>query len=116
MKSNTTLDWSLGNWSATWGFRYYSPVKDQCWDVDIECNMPDHEATFGTGANKLGSVTIHDMSVGYKTSWNGRVLFGINNVFDKKPRIVYSTQADASSVDADMSLDRFFYVRYTQSF
>ena len=116
VKSNTTLDWSLGNWSATWGFRYYSPVKDQCWDVDIECNMPDHEATFGTGANKLGSVTIHDMSVGYKTSWNGRVLFGINNVFDKKPRIVYSTQADASSVDADMSLDRFFYVRYTQSF
>ena len=116
VKSNTTLDWSLGNWSATWGFRYYSPVKDQCWDVDIECNMPDHEATFGTGANKLGSVTIHDMSVGYKTSWNGRVLFGINNVFDKKPRIVYSTQADSSSVDADMSLDRFFYVRYTQSF
>ena len=116
VKSNTTLDWSLGNWSATWGFRYYSPVKDQCWDVDIECNMPEHEATFGTGANKLGSVTIHDMSVGYKTSWNGRILFGINNVFDKKPRIVYSTQADAASVDADMSLDRFFYVRYTQSF
>ena len=78
--------------------------------------MPDHEATFGTGANKLGSVTIHDMSVGYKTSWNGRVLFGIHNLFDKKPRIVYSTQADSSSVDADMSLDRFFYVRYTQSF
>ncbi|MEH6437766.1 TonB-dependent receptor domain-containing protein [Massilia sp. DD77] len=116
VKSNTNLDWALGNWSATWGFRYYSPVKDQCWDSETECNMPERESSWGTGANKLGSVTIHDMSVGYKTSWNGRILFGINNIFDKKPRIVYETQADASSVDADLSLDRFFYVRYNQSF
>ena len=116
VKSNNSVDWALGNWSATWGFRYYSPVKDQCWDVDVECNMPNAKATWGTGANKLGSVTIHDVSVGYKTAWNGRFLFGINNVFDKKPRIVYNTQASASSVDADMSLDRFFYVRYNQSF
>ncbi|MGH8852768.1 MAG: TonB-dependent receptor domain-containing protein [Telluria sp.] len=116
VKSNTSLDWTKGDWSATWGFRYYSPVKDQCWDIDVECNMPNHEATFGTGANKLGSVTIHDLSVGYKTSWNGRILFGVNNAFDKKPRIVYNTQADAAAVDADLSLDRFFYVRYNQSF
>ncbi|MDY0962728.1 TonB-dependent receptor domain-containing protein [Massilia sp. CFBP9026] len=115
VKSNTNFDWSLGNWSATWGFRYYSPVKDICYD-DLECNMPDYEASFGTGANKLGSVTIHDVSVGYKTNWDARILFGINNVFDKSPRIVYSTQASASMVDADMSLDRFFYVRYTQNF
>ncbi|UVW29676.1 TonB-dependent receptor domain-containing protein [Massilia sp. H6] len=116
VKSNNSIDWSQGNWSATWGFRYFSPVKDQCWDIDVECNMPEFDATFGTGANKLGSVTIHDLSVGYKTSWNGRILFGINNAFDKKPRVAYSTQASASSVDADMLLDRFFYVRYNQSF
>jgi len=118
VKSNTNLDWALGNWNASWGFRYYSPVKDQCWDraEGIECNMPDFEATFGTGANKLGSVTIHDVSVGYKTSWDGRFLVGINNVFDKSPRMTYNTQASASSIDADLSLDRFFYVRYTQNF
>lgn len=119
VKSNTNLDWSLGNWSATWGFRYYSPVKDQCWDVDtgVECSNPTGEtSSWGTGYNKLGSVTIHDVSVGYKTNWDARILFGINNVFDKSPRMVYGTQASASSVDADMSLDRFFYVRYNQSF
>jgi len=115
VKSNTNLDWALGNWNATWGFRYYSPVKDICY-TDAECNMPDFEASFGTGANKIGSVVIHDLSVGYKTNWDARVLFGINNLFDKSPRIVYSTQASASMVDADMSLDRFFYVRYTQNF
>jgi len=116
VKSNTNVDWAMGNWSATWGFRYYSPVKDQCYSSDIECNLPDYEATFGTGANKLGSVTIHDVSAGYKTSWDGRILVGINNVFDKSPRTVYNTQASAASVDADTSLDRFFYVRYTQNF
>ena len=118
VKSNTSVDWAMGNWSATWGFRYYSPVKDSCWSVKarIECNMPTAETTWGTGANKLGSVTFHDLSVGYKTAWNGRILVGVNNLFDKAPRIVYNTQADASSVDADQSLDRFVYVRYTQSF
>ncbi len=116
VKSNTTVDWSMGDWSATWGMRYYSPVKDYCWDTDVECNMPEFEATFGTGANKLGSLVYHDLSVGYKTAWDGRILVGVNNIFDKKPRIVYSTQASAASVDADMPLDRFIYVRYTQSF
>ncbi|MFC4931769.1 TonB-dependent receptor plug domain-containing protein [Massilia sp. GCM10023247] len=118
VKSNNSIDWSMGNWSANWGFRYYSPVKDSCYSVkdNIECNMPKAETTWGTGANKLGSVTIHDMSVGYKTSFNSRILFGINNVFDKQPRIVYNTQASASSVDADLPIDRFFYVRYNQSF
>ena len=118
VKSNTNLDWSLGNWSATWGMRYYSPVKDQCWDAEegIECNMPNAKTTWGTGANKLGSLVYHDLSVGYKTSWDGRVLVGVNNFLNKKPRIVYNTQASAASVDADMPLDRFFYVRYTQSF
>ncbi|MFC0251101.1 TonB-dependent receptor domain-containing protein [Massilia consociata] len=117
VKSNNSVDWNMGNWSATWGFRYYSPVKDQCWSSTVECNMPDYVSDdWGTGGNKLGSVTFHDLSVGYKTAWNGRILVGMNNVFDKKPRIVYNTQASASSVDADMSLDRFIYVRYNQSF
>ena len=119
VKSNTNIDWAMGDWSATWGFRYYSPVKDQCWNVSpaIECNMPEYQSTdWGTGGNKLGSYVIHDASVGYNTSWNARILFGINNIFDKSPRTVYNTQASAASVDADIALDRFFYVRYTQSF
>jgi iron complex outermembrane receptor protein len=119
VKSNTSVDWSLGDWSATWGFRYYSGAKDSCWSVNpaIECNMPDYKSfSYGTGANKLGSVTIHDLSVGYRTKWDARILFGINNLFDKAPRTVYESQADAAYIDVDQALDRFFYVRYTQNF
>jgi iron complex outermembrane receptor protein len=115
-KSVNTLDWSLGNWGATWTARYYSPVRDQCWDTDVECNMPGAAASWGTDVNKLGAEVYHDVNVNYKTSWKGTVMVGINNVFDKKPRITYNGSASAASVDADMPLDRFFYVRYSQSF
>jgi iron complex outermembrane receptor protein len=40
-------------------------------------------------------------------------------VFDKKPRITYAVNGNSSSatsVDPNMPLDRFFYVRYNQAF
>jgi iron complex outermembrane receptor protein len=122
-KSTNAVDWSMGNWSATWTARFYSAVRDQCWDVEsaIECSNPTgYTESFGTGYNKLGAEVYHDLNVGYKTSWKGQIQFGINNLFDKKPRISYtantSGQASSSSVDPNLPLDRFFYVRYNQSF
>ena len=116
IKANAALDWSLGNWSATWTTRYYSAVKDQCWDTDVECSNPDGETTFGTGYNRLGALVYHDINVGYKLSWKGQVQVGINNLFDKKPRITYNGAASSSSVDADLPIDRFVYIRYNQAF
>jgi iron complex outermembrane receptor protein len=116
IKSNLTLDWELGNWSASWTARFQSKVKDQCWDVDVECSNPNDEATFGTGYNMLGSVTRHDVSIGYKTPWKGKILIGANNVLDKAPRITYNGASSSSSVDADQPIDRFVYVRYNQAF
>ena len=118
VKSNNQLTWTMGNWGATWGMRYYSGVYDQCWDVEegIMCNSPTKETSWGTGANKLGSLVYHDLNVSYKTSWNGNIQVGVNNIFDKKPRITFNGKASSSSVDADYPIDRFFYVRYNQSF
>jgi iron complex outermembrane receptor protein len=119
VKANTQVNWTLGNWGATWGVRYFSPTKDQCWDTGVECSNPnDSAASWGQGVNRIGSVMYHDLNVSYKTSWNGKVMVGINNIFDKQPRIVYQAgvQSSSSSVDPDQSLGRFFYVRYNQSF
>jgi iron complex outermembrane receptor protein len=116
IKSVTSLDWSMGNWNATWTARYYSAVKDQCWDSETECTNPGGAASWGTDYNRLGAEVYHDLNVGYKTSWKGQIMFGINNLLDKKPRITYNGAASSSSVDADMPIDRFFYVRYNQSF
>ena len=118
IKSNLTLDWELGNWSATWTARYQSSVKDQCWDTEevATCSNPAGKTTFGTGYNLLGSVTYSDVSVGYKLPWKGKILVGANNVFDKAPRISYNGASSSSSVDADQPIDRFVYIRYNQAF
>ena len=120
VKSNASLDWNLGNWSATLGARYFSGVKSTGWDCDpaapIECNTPTGQSTGFDGYNKLGSQTFTDLSVGYKTAWNGKIMVGVNNIFAKGPRVNYDAGASSAPVDADLPLDRFVWVRYNQSF
>jgi iron complex outermembrane receptor protein len=115
LKSNLSLDWSLGKWNSTFTMRYASGVKDLCWDDTTECSNPDGDASFGA-YNKLGSTTYSDLSVGYATAWKGKITVGANNVFDKAPRITYSGSSSGTSVDPDLPIDRLFYVRYNQAF
>lgn len=114
-KSNIALDWSLGNWSATWTARIFGRVKDQCYD-DTECKYLNGTANFGTGYNKLGAMVYNDVSVAYKTSWKGTIMVGANNIFDKNPRTTVLGAASSSAVDANLPIDRFVYVRYNQAF
>lgn len=114
-KTNLSVDWSLGNWSATVTSRYSSGVKGKCYSATEECSNPDGDASFGR-YNKMGSVTYTDVSVGYKTPWKGQILVGANNFFDKAPRITYSGNSSGSSVDPNAPIDRFVYVRYNQAF
>jgi len=130
VKSNLALDWSLGNWSATLAARYYSHVKTHCWrnttTVVAECSDPAAPVSWGTGYNRQGGVAYSDLSVGYTLPWKGRLQAGTNNVFNRKPVIVYDANAalssvygstsSSSSVDPDRPIDRFIYLRYTQGF
>lgn len=43
-------------------------------------------------------------------------MVGINNVFLKKPRFNLDADASATAVDPDLPIDRFFWIRYNQSF
>jgi iron complex outermembrane receptor protein len=116
VKSNVNLDWTMGNWAASWGTRYMSGSKTTCWEIDEECNTPTGTWSGGTGFDRKGSQSFHDVTASYAFPWKGKLLAGINNVFGKKPRVNYDAGASASSVDPDIPLDRFFYVRYNQSF
>jgi iron complex outermembrane receptor protein len=119
VKSNLGIDWSLGNWSSTLGTRYFSGINDRCWSVNplVECSDPTSKYSGGTGVNHLPGAFYSDLSLGYKLPWNGKLMAGVNNLFDKKPYLVYSQSTSSSSaVDAERPVDRFFYVRYNQSF
>jgi iron complex outermembrane receptor protein len=124
LKSNFAFDWTKGDWGATFGTRYYSGIKDHCKSVAaaIECSNPTSEWSNGTGYDKKGGLFYNDLSVSYATPWKGTIMVGANNVFDVKPRIVYNAasslggNSSSASVDPDLPIDRFFWVRYNQSF
>jgi iron complex outermembrane receptor protein len=124
VKANVALDWSLGNWSATFASRYYSSVKDRCWTVSpaVECSNPADKTSWGTGYNRLGALVYNDLNVTYKFGWKGTLAVGANNIFDKQPRIAYGSASanggtsSSSSVDAELPIDRFVYARYSQAF
>lgn len=121
-KSNLNIDWSMGDFGANFGTRYTNGTKTTCWSSNptapVECSNPTSPWTSGgVGYNKLSTV-YHDLSVSYKTPWKGELRIGANNVLDKKPQINYSANgtSSSSSVDPDLPVDRFFYVRYNQKF
>jgi iron complex outermembrane receptor protein len=116
VKSNISLDWNLGNWSATWTARYFGGVRDKCYSGTVECSNPAGSANWGTKYNKLGAMVYNDVSVSYKTPWKGQIMVGANNVFDKAPRTTILGAASSSAVDANLPIDRFIYARYNQSF
>ncbi|MEO6799590.1 MAG: TonB-dependent receptor [Rhodanobacter sp.] len=119
-RANAGLDWSMGDFGATWGLRYYGAFRDQCWDTTdpATCNQIDYVGkTWGTGANRQGASVYHDVQVRYNTPWNGSIQVGVNNLFDKKRPITYSvTNSNATYQDPALDLDRYFYVRYNQKF
>ena len=125
VKSNLSLDWSLGNWSATLSTRYYSGVKVHCWSAvrNEECSNPSAKTSWGTGYAELGSMSYSDLSIAYALPWKAKIMVGANNVFDRKPIVVYDSNStytwgtsSSSSVDPERPIDRFVYVRYNQSF
>ena len=116
IKSNITLDWSMGNWGATWTARYFGSLRDKCYSSTFECSNPTGHANWGTGYNQKGAMVFNDVSVSYKTSWKGQFLVGANNVFDKAPRTTVLGASSSSAVDANLPIDRFIYVRYNQAF
>ncbi|WP_202616575.1 hypothetical protein, partial [Escherichia coli] len=40
LRSNLVLGWEYGDWGITWGTRYFSSVKEQCY-FSTECSLPD---------------------------------------------------------------------------
>ncbi|HET7370447.1 MAG TPA: TonB-dependent receptor [Gammaproteobacteria bacterium] len=121
VRSNASLNWSMGPFGVTWTLRYYSPIRDwPCsWDVSggPECNEPKimHNGKI-VSANQLGSNTFHDVQFRYNTPWNATVALGVNNAFDHFSAPVYSAPNSTYPYYGGFDIGRFWYVRYTQDF
>lgn len=126
IRSNANLDWTYGDFGATWGIRYYSGLKEDC-SFDLaggpECNLPNYVSP-GQGVTpkrQVGGIAFNDLSVRWNAPWNGTFSVGANNVFDRKSPIFYTASSNTignSSFVGNPAYDigRFWYVRYNQKF
>jgi iron complex outermembrane receptor protein len=113
--SNTTLDWSNGNWTAAWTLRHISELTEECGNAVSfpVCSNP------ANGTNRLDATTYSDVQMGYRfDDMNDlRLTLGVNNVFDKDPPICLSCSLngyDASTYDIPGG--RLFYLRAEMKF
>jgi iron complex outermembrane receptor protein len=131
VRANLGLDWSNGNWGATWAMRYFGAFRSRCWsqyvpaeggdpaEPAVECNQPNYAATTwsGVGANRKGAAVYDDAQIRYAFPWKGTFAFGVKNVFDKSQTITYSVDdSSTAKVDPALPTDRYFYVSYNQKF
>ncbi|SFK68652.1 TonB-dependent receptor plug domain-containing protein [Rhodanobacter glycinis] len=121
IRANASLDWSYGNFGATWTVRYYSGLRDNCWDVGVECNEPNYTNPWigTTGASSKGAVAFNDAQFRYKLPWNASFSVGVNNIFNKKGPFYYAVtnagQGEGPYLPS-FDIDRYFYVSYNQKF
>ncbi|KGO99074.1 TonB-dependent receptor plug domain-containing protein [Novilysobacter defluvii] len=119
IRSNLNLNWNLGDFGSSLGFRYYSGVKESC-TFDEHCNLPDYQApdTQGnvTPQNRVGSVTFTDLQFSWNAPWNAKIAIGANNVFDRTGPVMYSQPNSNYSYYGGYDIGRFMYVKYQQRF
>jgi outer membrane receptor protein involved in Fe transport len=132
-RGNGSVDWQLGDWSASWRMRYISSFRmgspSPSQDVhpfgngvvlDANGNLTTTKIPELQGLYKdYGSTLYHDVSIGYNIEpLNTRLDFGVNNLFDKQPPILYANNtlnANTDPTDFDL-IGRYFWGRVTVKF
>ena len=118
LRANASLDWTYGDFGATWMTRYHSGLVESCvYPGEGLCSDEDRFDEGGPAPrNRMPATTYHDLQVRYTLPWNGTVKLGVNNLFKKNPP--YSQNAFANSFDPqyDIPDSRYTYLEYVQRF
>lgn len=127
LRSNLATTWQKGDWDATWAMRYYSALDEACdggnyYEYGLTpseiCNndINDSNGNFLRSENRIGARVYHDIQVGVKTPWNGKVSIGGRNVFGKEPPITRNSFAHSFDGAYDLPGGGFYYLQYSQKF
>jgi len=125
-RSVATLDWTRGDWDASWTVRFMSKQDESCNRYKLLlCNHPGEVSGIkdvgdnqlaGTGFNRLGAVTYHDLQVGWKAPWKAHLAIGARNVFGKEPPLTVNSFANSFDAAYDLPGGPFYYFQYRQDF
>ena len=129
IRSNLQATWEMGDFGATWFTRFYSRQEETCpfYYNDYGFGELCTDVVLGAGPdggvdvvqegsqNKIGAVTYHDASVYFKAPWNAKITLGVNNLFDKKPPVSFTTFANSFDPQYEVG-GQFIYMSYNQKF
>ncbi len=111
------VDWQFGNWSAEWRMRYIGAFRNGSANPD-EATSPVQGAP-ATTILHYGSTIYNDVSLGYNIEpLKTRVDFGVNNLFDRAPPMLYANNTLNANTDPSTFdlMGRYFWARVTVKF
>lgn len=135
LRSNVSVMWTKGDWDATWTARYYSALVEKCsyndeyyFNIGItphrNCytvydangnQIPDNDIGW-LQRHHMGATVYHDLQVGWKTPWNGRIAVGGRNIFGRNPPRAMNAFAGNFDGAYDLPGGGFYYIQYSQKF
>jgi outer membrane receptor protein involved in Fe transport len=110
------VDWQAGGWSAQWRMRYIGRFQNGAATGSPQDSFPNFQS--GT-IFKYGATVYNDVSIGYNLAIiNTRLDFGVNNLFDKQPPMLFANNTlNANTDPSDFDLmGRYYWARVTVKF
>ncbi|QDH71691.1 TonB-dependent receptor [Lysobacter alkalisoli] len=117
--------WSLGDWEMAWTINYIHGMQSAAYRqwlalVRTPNRTPTQDANmaaFAAASSRVPSWVTHDLQVSYNAPWNGKFVFGVQNVLDKDPVVdPQDPTGRGFAFDLYNGYGRVPYVRYTQKF
>ena len=105
-RANMTLDWKYDNFGAAWSTYYIGKQESGAEEFNNPSLAP------------VASYFKHNAQVSYTHDWNGKVTFGVNNIFDREAPKWYDgfyDYRDASTALYDV-LGRTIFLKVEQTF
>src|SRR5690606_2345587 len=108
MRATLRNTWSYGDLSVNWNINYIG-------DQQNPGTIPEFGFLAGGANTRVGSYTTNDLSITYKTPWNGSATVGAINLGDRYPELVGYDNRPWSFYLYD-AYGRTVYFRYTPKF
>jgi iron complex outermembrane receptor protein len=96
-RATTNINWSYGDFGATWTIRYYSSLTEPCNGPNpalsevFPCSMPNADLVNSpTGLNRQGALAFNDLQVSWAPWKGGRFALGANDIFNRMAPLSYS--------------------------
>jgi len=116
VRGNAYVDWSYGDFGVNYGIRYKSGMTEDCpFDPVRDADVFGYCSDGANGTNHIGATTYHDIQFRYNTPWNGTVMVGLNNAWDKQPPVSYQVSYNMFDPQYDLP-GRYMYMQYKQKF